>query len=306
MDPPRTKSSQQGVQRRGSKALTLGDMDPPPTQIAQLAARQHGHVTRTQLLGLGLTPPAIKSRRRRGLLISVHDGVYAVGYRRRDRTASAMAAVLACGPGALLSHESAAALWGWRRWPTAAEVSVQGDRRPRGIRVHRTRTLRRNDRTRQLGIPVTAPERTLRDIRPRLTTPQFRRAVSEAAFARLIADPAIARLLGDGPRPTRSTLQDRFQVEIVDAFGLPQPLTDTIVNGYEVDVAWPLQRVLVELDGRDAHAHELAFVADRERDAVQIDHGWIPIRLATEQLDLRAAVIARRLLALLQRRTPHP
>jgi len=278
-----------------------------PLAIAQLAARQLGNISRAQLLMLGHPDAWISRRLRDRTLIRVYPGVYAVGYRRLDPAAQAMAAVLACGPTALLSHESAAALWTQRRWPRVPEVTVCGDRRPRLIRVHRRHQLPPGDRGRQLGIPVTSPERTLSDIRPRLTAEQFRRAVSDAAFAKLIGDEAVRRLMGyDAVPPTRSVMQDLFQTTVIDAFNLPQPLTDTTVNGLEVDAAWPHERVLVELDGRDAHSHPLAFVTDRDRDAIHIDNGWIPVRLSWERLKGDPDVIAQRLLRLLDRRRPHP
>jgi hypothetical protein len=276
-----------------------------PAAIAQLAARQLGNITRTQLLALGRGDAWISRRLRDRTLIRVYPGVYAVGYRRADPLGQAMAAVLACGPTALLSHESAAALWRWRRWPPRPEVTLHGDRRPRLIRVHRGRMVEPVDRDRQHGIPVTAPERTLRDMRARLTEEQFRRAVSDAKFAKLIGSEAVIRLLGyDAAPPTRSVMQDVFQTTVVDAFDLPQPLTDTIVNGLEVDAAWPLHRVVMEIDGRGAHDHPLAFVADRDRDAIHIDHGWIPGRISWERLKRDPEVIAQRLLRLLARRTP--
>lgn len=257
-----------------------------PEAISHLAARQHGNVTRAQLLSLdgGLGDSWIHRHLRRGVLVRVHPGVYAVGYRRLDQPARAMAAVLACGPGALLSHESAAALWGWRRWPRTPEVTVTRDRRPRGIRVHRTTTLRPIDRDRQLGIPVTAPERTIRDLSPRLTAAQRRRIVSNARFDRRLDDDAVARLLGHGPPPTRSMMQDAFQTKVIDATGLPQPLTDTVVEGFEVDVAWPDGRLVVELDGWDAHRGRLAFAVDRERDATLAERGWLVVRITSERL----------------------
>jgi len=273
--------------------------------IAQIAVRQLGNISRAQLLMLGHPDAWISRRLRDRTLNRVYPGVYAVGYRRLDPAAQAMAAVLACGPTALLSHESAAALWTQRRWPRIPEVTVCADRRPRLIRVHRRRLVPRGDRRRQLGIPVTSPERTLSDIQPRLTAEQFRRAVSDAAFAKLIDHAAVRRLMGyDAVPPTRSVMQDVFQTAVIDAFNLPQPLTDTTVNGLEVDAAWPDERVLVELDGRDAHGHPLAFVTDCDRDGIHVDNGWIPVRLSWERLKHDPDVIAQRLLRLLDRRRP--
>ena len=273
-------------------------------KIARLAAPQQGLVTRAQLLAIGVPAPRIGGWIAAGRLVRVHQGVYAVGYRRLDAPAAAMAAVLACGPGALLSHESAAALWGWRRWPPTPEVTVTRDRRPSGVRTHRTSTLRPADRDRQLGIPVTAPERTIRDLGPRLTAAQRRRIVSEARFARRLDDDAVARLLGHGPAPTRSALQDRFQTSVIDATGLPQPLTDTVVHGFEVDVAWPDHRLVVELDGWDAHGGRQAFAVDRDRDATLAEHGWMVVRITWERLLDDPCREGERLRRILEARAP--
>lgn len=158
----------------------MGDHSRLSLAIAQLAARQLGQVTRAQLLALGASNSWISRALRGGRLVRMYPGVYAVGYRRVDRHAVAMAAVLRCGPSALLSHGSAAWLWEFGDWPRKHEVTIAGDRRPSGIVVHRSRTLTADDQDRQLGIPVTSPERTLRDIRSRLDEERFRRAVSDA------------------------------------------------------------------------------------------------------------------------------
>jgi len=284
--------------------MVVGSSDQLRMKIAQLAAPQQGHVTRAQLLALGVPAPRIGGWIAAGRLVRVYQGVYAVGYRRLDAPAAAMAAVLACGPGALLSHESAAALWGWRRWPRTPEVTITGDRRPRGIRVHRSATLRRADRDRQLGIPVTAPERTIRDLGPRLTPAQLRRIVADARFERRLDDDAVARLLGYGPPPTRSQLQDRFQRTVIDAERLPQPLTDTTVEGFEVDVAWPDHRLVVELDGWEAHRGRQAFVTDRERDAALSERGWLVVRIASERLHDDPRREGERLRRILEARAP--
>src|SRR5437588_12614305 len=130
----------------------------------------HGYVTRSQLLRAGVTRHQIARHLDSGVLIpSPYAGVYAVGYARRDQVGSAAAAVLACGPGAVLSHASALALWGfWRQWDRPFEVTVVGDRRPKEIRVHRSTTLRRRDVTWQCRIRVTTPALTALDMAPRL------------------------------------------------------------------------------------------------------------------------------------------
>lgn len=147
-------------------------------------SQPHGHVSRAQLLRLGLSDGAIKARLRLGRLIRVHVGVYAVGYVRTDPVARAAAAVLACGPGAVLSHASAAALWGFRkRWPSSIEVTTATARRRAGIKVHRSGTLSRPDITRHRGIPVTTAVRTLIDLAPGLSDRQMIRMINEALLS---------------------------------------------------------------------------------------------------------------------------
>jgi hypothetical protein len=124
----------------------------------------------------------------------------------------------------------------------------------------------------------------MRDLRPRLTAPQCRRIVSDARFDKRLDGDAVARLLGHGPAPTRSALQDMFQTAVVDTTGLPQPLTDTVVEGFEVDAAWPDHRLVVELDGWAAHGGRHAFATDRERDAALAERGWLVVRITSERL----------------------
>jgi predicted transcriptional regulator of viral defense system len=143
-----------------------------------LAARQHGVVTVAQLVALGFGAGAIKYRGRVGRLHLLHRGVYAVGHRPPSPLATAMAAVLACGPDAALSHRSAAALWRIvPRWPTPPEVTTPTKHRHPGIRIHRSTQA---DTTTHYGIPVTTPLRTLVDLADVLNPNQLTRALNEA------------------------------------------------------------------------------------------------------------------------------
>src|SRR4051794_17455158 len=159
-------------------------MTTPDRQAAQaLARRQHHNITRVQLIALGFTPEFIRHALRSGRLHSVYRGVYAVGRPHDTVLGRWMAAVLRCGEGALLSHWSAALLWGLvTRASDLIEVSVPAHRQAheRGIRVHRTATLQPGDATVRERVPVTSPARTLIDIAPRLTVKQRERAVNEA------------------------------------------------------------------------------------------------------------------------------
>src|SRR3954465_8897179 len=135
---------------------------PVDAVLARLAAPQHGMVTRDQLVSAGLNAGAIPYRPKVGRLHRVHRGVYAVGHLPPSPHARAMAAVLACGSGAVLSHRSAAALWGITPpWRGDVEVTAAGKRDRRGIRAHRSSTLARSDVTTHFGIPVTTLARTV-------------------------------------------------------------------------------------------------------------------------------------------------
>jgi hypothetical protein len=204
-------------------------------------------------------------------------GVYALGYRHVEPVARAMAAVLACGPRAVLSHESAAALYGWRRWPKVPEVSAALERRRPGIRTHRPRSLPRRDVTRQLGVPVTRPERTIREIESRLTRKQFTRMVKDAWLERRLDKTAVTRLLGYPAEPSRSEVEEAFR-RFCRRFGLPTAVTLATVHGHEVDALFVAQRLVVELDGWEFHGDQVAFASDRERDADLLDVGYETVR----------------------------
>lgn len=270
-------------------------------EISTIARRQHGHVTRKQLLALGMTDTMLHDWCRTGGLVRVHAGVYAVGYRRVEPVAVTMAAVLACGDGAVASHDSAAALYGWRRAPRIPEVTTTGERRRPGIRCHRTRSLPRAQRTRQLNVPVTSPERTIRDLKPRLTRRQFTRMVHAARVERRLDDAAVTRLLGYSAQPTRSEFERAF-LRFCRRFGLPTPRTLTTVHGYEVDALFVAYRLIVELDGWDYHADPVSFRDDRERDAALLDLGYPTVRVTWERLHETAEREAARLHRILARR----
>ena len=147
----------------------MGHMNPEgaigDTRIARVAARQHGVVAADQLYMAGLTPQMVKTRVRNGRLHRIHRGVYAVGHPGLSREGSWMAAVLACGKGAVLSHRAAGALWRITTAPEVIDVTVPGNagRGHRdGIRIHRSSTLAPGDCTARDSIPVTKPARTLR------------------------------------------------------------------------------------------------------------------------------------------------
>lgn len=274
----------------------------PEAQIRQLAAKHYGHVTRGQLRALGVPARTIQGRVESGALVRVHSGVYAVGYRRVEPIALAAAALLACGDGAVLSHGSAAALWTiLKYWPREPEVIVAGNRQRPGIRVHRSTTLTPADVTWQLGVHVTTPARTLRDIRGRMAPSAWTRAVNDAHARRLLSDHHAAILLGHRHNPTRSELEDTFQ-RFVTRHHLPQPQYNVTVAGQMVDALFAPQRVIVELDGYDTHGTRSAFETDRERDAILAADGYLVVRITWVRLTEQPKQEAARLRQILAQR----
>jgi hypothetical protein len=286
-------------------------------RVAALAGRQRGYVTRQQLLDLGLSRDAVTYRLRKGGLIRVHAGVYAVGHLPATGADRAYAAVLACGPGAVLSHGTAGCLWGLdKRWRTPIEVIVKTARRRPGIRTHRA-TLTRRDVRRHNGIRVTSPARTLLDIAPRLTEKALRRAVSDLRIARHLRLADLADLLTrcpnthgaallkpfvDVPRgPTRSELEDAFG-DLSARFGLPRAELNTRAAGFEVDALFEAERLIVELDGWDFHGSREAFESDRDRDADTLAAGFETVRITWERLKGDPEKEAARLHAILAAR----
>jgi hypothetical protein len=262
-------------------------------QAAKIAQRQHGHITRAQLLALGFSSRAIGRAIARGELIRVHAGVYAWGYRRVEPVALAMAAVLACGEGAVLSHDSAAALWGLRRWPPVPEVTAREHVRRPKVHAHRSTTLKRADIRVELGVPTVTAARAIFEIAPRLNDRQLTRAVQNARRAGHIEPTALHTLLTRCPRlqqlvdpaqnPTRSTLEDLL-LPWIHAHGLPVPQINTYLNGYEVDAYFPAHDLILELDSWEYHHPRDSFQSDRERDAHHLAHGTPTIRLTPERL----------------------
>lgn len=269
-------------------------------QIAALAARQYGHVTRAQLLELGLGPRAVAYRVEVGKLHIAHQGVYGVGHLPRQAIARAAAAVLACGPGAALSHGSAASLWGLtRHWEFPLEVTAPAERRRPGITTHRSRTLLRADIRNHLGVRTTSPARTVLDIAPRLTDRALTRTVNDARHRGRLHVNAITELMDRCPThpgakrlravieapagPTRSEFEDAF-VALARRHRLPTPQVNVHLNGYEIDALFPRGRLIVELDGWEFHSDRSAFEDDRERDATMLARGYETVRITWERL----------------------
>jgi hypothetical protein len=293
----------------------------PDRGIARLAFEQYGVISREQLLEAGLGRGAIAHRLREGRLHAVHRGVYAVGHRRLPREGRWLAATMACGDGALLSHRDAAALWELRPPPDAARVHVtlpsRAGRTPRaGIVVHRPRTLHPDDRDTRRGIPVTALALTLIDLAEIVSPVALARAVEQADALELLDLRAIAAALSRHPRRrgsrrvraaletygddgrTRSDLEG-MMLALCDAHAIARPRVNALVEGLEVDFLWPAQRLVAEADGRRNHATRAAFERDRARDARLTVAGYRVVRFTHRQVQRDPAGVARTLKALL-------
>jgi hypothetical protein len=292
---------------------------PIDSAISALAHRQHGNVTREQLLDLGLGPAAITYRSRTGDLHRVHRGVFAVGRPPATPLERAAAAVLACGRRAALSHQSALTLWGFQEhWPTRLHVTVAGDRRRPLIVVHRCASLLRADVRIQLGIRVTSPARTLLDCAPGLTRNRLVQTAADARRAGLLHPGALEDVAERFPHhagcahlapllesPTRARARSGLEIDFLTfcaRFGLPTPMINTTFNGYEVDALFAPERLIVEADGWDFHRDRYMFESDRERDAHMLAAGVATVRITRERLVTAPGREAERLGTILEQR----
>lgn len=290
--------------------------------IAELAERQHGVVARRQLLAMGAGRKAIEVRLRRGSLHPLHRGIYKVGYRRITRKGRWMAAVLACGPQAVLSHGSAGCLLGFLapRFDRV-EVTMPPGRRARrpGISCHEAE-LAPDELDQVDEIRVTSVFRTLLDLAGALNARQLERAWKEVEVQRLTGPVPLAVMLDRHPTKsgagslrrliaaatsaslTRSELEERFLALLEDG-AVPCPRFNAALHlggrFFELDCLWEESRLIAELDGRGVHATAAAFQADRRRDRVLLAAGYRTIRITWEQLrtepdrilaDLRSAL----------------
>ena len=288
--------------RLASRNVTAGGTraSKVDTAIARVAARQHGVVSRAQLVAAGLGTGAIAHRARSGRLHRLHRGVYAVGYVPSNPYATGMAALLACGPGAALSHRSAGALWEIvDAPPLPVDITAPTAHRRRGVVVHRSQTLQSRETRRRFGMAVTSPARTLVDLADVLNDRALARAVNEAQLRRLVTPVDLASALAHAPgraamtrlrafveqgdAPTRSVLEDEF-LAFVERHGLPRPEVNQRVAGLEVDMLWREQGLVVELDGRASHDRSQTFEDDRERDAELLAAAFRVMRITWRRL----------------------
>lgn len=316
-----------GCQRGADGKPDQGDEPGSPNvfvdrTVARLAEQQHGVVGRAQLKGIGLTARSIDGRLRRGRLHLVHRGVYAVGHRLLTKKGRWMAAVLACGDGAVLSHRAAGQLLGIVSLGDGLpEVTrPKGWRSQPGIVQHRS-PLSQDEVEVIAGIPVTGLSRTLLDLGSMLSLERLEAALNEAEVLGLTDSTSVRTLLERYPRRhgtamlrtllddtrrargvTRRELERRFAAALAST-DLPHPHrnADVAVAGrfFEVDCLWRAQRLIVELDGGFVHGTWRTSERDRERDRLLVADGWRVVRITWRQLrDDAPAVIAdlRRLL----------
>ena len=307
----------------------LGDLEvamrhsgrPSEVQVATLASAQYGVVAHRQLVELGFSPSAIARRLRAGRLHRIHLGVFAVGHQSVSQRGRWLAAVLACGPDALLSHSPAGTLWDL--CPTGratVDVTVPGRTRrgQSGIAVHNVRRVEAQDRTVRDGIPVTTVARTLLDLAEVVRPRELERAFEHAERLRLLDVTAIEdvcrrsrgrrglRPLGallaehrDPAPATRSELERRF-LDLCRTADLPRPSVNAVVAGYEVDMLWSQRRVVVELDGYAFHHTRAAFERDRARDATLQLGRYRVVRVTHRRLQCEPAAVVAILRSLLR------
>lgn len=285
---------------------------PASAEVWRLVRRQHGVVARSQLRELGLTRHAIQHRIERGRLHPLWRGVYAVGRPQVSERGRYMAAVLACGPSALLSHRSAGALWGMLR-VRGPEVDVAlpgaGGRHLPQIRIHRQRGLDPAAHRRVDGIPLTDPVWTLVDLAACLDSERLEAAVNAADRLDLVDPESLRRALDHSPRRPGlgrlRTLIDRQTFTLTDSplerlflplarsAGLPPPRTQVEVNGFRVDFFWPRLGLVVETDGLHYHRTPSQQAKDRRRDQTHTAAGLIALRFTTAQIRFESDYVHR-------------
>jgi hypothetical protein len=289
----------------------------------RLATRQQGVFALAQMRALGLTTTAVNKRCAGGHLYRIHHGVYAlVPARLLSLRGRYTAAVLACGPGAVLSHRSAAALHDVRLTERSRiEVTVprrSGQKHP-GLQIHRSTTLTSDDVTTVDGIPVTTVARTAADLAEVLPERSVERALERAAILEILDGRAVQDQITRHPRgaclrrltadpiapPTESELEERF-LALCRSSGLPEPerqvnlAPDDSGPMVRADFLWRPQRLVVETDGARFHGPHRSFESDRRRDQRLTAAGWRVIRVTWRQIVERpheVVALLRQLLA---------
>jgi very-short-patch-repair endonuclease len=293
-------------------------------RIAAIASRQHGRVGRSQLRAAGITDNVIAGLIARGALHREHPSVFAVGHHAPMPLQREAAALLACADDTVLSHLTAATLWGLpAHAPDQVEVLICGRQtaQPRGVRVHRTVQLPARDVRIKHHLPLTSPARTLLDIADGLTPRELERALDEALVARIVRISQIADVLARargrrgaprlsaliehaaGTTVTRSQAEERF-LALVRAADLPQPEVNYRTRGFEVDFLWRERRLVVEVDGYRYHSSRSAFERDSAKGAKLTAAGLQVMRVTWLQMEGDSYGVVARLAQALARARP--
>jgi very-short-patch-repair endonuclease len=290
--------------------------------LAVVAARQEGVISHSQLIRIGFDDDVIGRQIAAGRLHPMHRGVYAVGHPSVSRTGRYLAAVLFAGDGAVLSHCAAADVWELRASKEPKiDVTVPADRRGDAtVRIHRDALDGGETMTRD-GIRVTKPLRTLLDLAAYVTDKELERAIRQAVYRRLTTTALLAEAvhersghrgmkkmrealvnLGEAPGLTRSDLEEDF-LAFLRKHRLPMPELNAKMRiggrAIEPDCIWREQRLIVELDGRDAHNSTPAFESDRARDAALTAALWRVVRVTSRRIRTDGKQLAKELRTLL-------
>ncbi|MGN6867551.1 MAG: DUF559 domain-containing protein [Solirubrobacteraceae bacterium] len=280
--------------------------------IAGIGGRQDNVISREQLLAAGLGRGAIAHRVAIGAWQRLHSNVYLLGPAPPSLMARARAAVLSCGAGAVVSHRSAAEMFGLLPG-IGGEVHVTVAGRnvaPReGVCRHRIAAFGPGEVTNMRGIPVTSVARTIADLTAVEPANEVEHAYQEALYRRIVTERQMAgilrreprrkgapviRALLDNPGMTRSE-RERALRKLIAQAQLPKPLTNVRLHGYLVDAYWPDHGLVLEFDGWPAHGHRSAFESDRKRDQVMLANGLRVIRVTDRQLRREPIAVAARI-----------
>lgn len=302
--------------RKGNQAVKTERTDA----VARLAGRQGGHVTRAQLLALGVPGRTITWQLEAGRLFRVHRGVYAVGHVPTSPLDRARGALLAAGARSALSRTSAAAFWGlYQRWPQPLEVVSPLQLRVPTLKASRCNTLLGRDIRAKDGIRVTSPARTLLDIAPRTATKTLHRFHNQLRMGRLVNNEQLLDVAKRNPQHPGTKLllalagasqgeakRSGFEVDwppFAARYELPDYKMNIHVAGERIDVLFTPDRLIVELDGWGTHGTKLAFEDDRDRDSSILAATGIPtMRITYDGLHRRPRMQANRINAILARR----
>lgn len=277
-----------------------GDAD---ARVFALAKRQHGVVTRRQLVQAGVSDEVVSARTARGEFTRLHRGVFRIGPIAAPR-AQELAACLACGPGAFVGRRSAAVLW--QELPPddptrPVDILLRGGiRKHPGIHVRRAASLHSDEVTELDGIPITTPARTILDLAATTSPRELERALAQALARRLTTTGELGKLLGrargrrgtavlrawlegQGPALTRSEAEERL-LTLIRKARLAEPEVNVRVSGFEVDFYWRAHRLVAEVDGFAFHAAAEPFENDRRRDFALASSGISVVRVTWKRL----------------------